>query len=606
MSTLGSKILLIGPWSADFKEKWGAESIESLAQAERREYDVIFLSITHLEETIFPELYHSWMKKNSSLQLVVDCDPSFPVETLHALRAKFPIDFFAERQNDQDLEKNLIEAASIVQNRKQRELLTQLQIEEAEKLESLQNELEARVEKRAKYLTEIRRKLFVTYERVEAFQKLLMQLPAARTLNDLEKALTDHLSQLFDFQWIRIFLKPEDDEFSQEIHQKLDYQVHRLFLYSGTEKTGSLFFMASQPQAFSKEQSEYLTQVAESVSLTLEAIQEFENLKAIRHQWEKTFESLSEPLLLIDDRYQVVQGNRPYASGTKCHQLLFKREAPCPSCHLGGSFQIRSENQVWEVRGQKIESEPAPVYSHFYRDVTETLELERRWLETSRLIEMGTISSSLAHELNNPLAGLLTFAQMLKADLNPTDSLYPDVAEIERGILKCRDIVQNLLVYARDPSLDPETEVDLIELMNRFVKILEVPTRTKGLRIRSLLSDKQILYRTKPSWLLSVWKTLGLWAVQALSEARLRDPEIRNEILVSLSESATEIQWNLELDADIEEETTPTSFKKILEELNGQLNFEKIRSQTQSSRGDGRGLRAKISFPRDSRLARKP
>ncbi len=603
MSFVDSKILMIGPWNRSFANEWGANSIDQLSAAEDKEYDVVLLSMPDLLEKDFSLAFARWKKRNPFVQLIVECADDFPLDKLHSANQKFPIRQFLSSKNDPKLQNALIECASEVQSLRQVEMLSHLQKEEAEKLVSLQNELEARVEKRARYLTEIRRKLFVTYERVESFQKLLMQLPSARSLSDLELLLTENLSRVFDLQWIKIVEKPEDDAFAHEIRKKLDYQIHRLFLYSGSEKTGSLFLMASQPHAFSKDENDYLLQIAESVSLSLDAIQELENLTAIRHQWEKTFESLSDPLLLIDKDFNVVQSNKKIESEVKpkCYELLFKRTAPCPGCQLGQVFQIQLETSVWEVRGQRIETTPNTVFAHFYRDITENIELQRRWLETSRLIEMGTVSSSLAHELNNPLAGLLTFAQMLKGDLDPQDPLYPDIVEIEKGILKCRDIVLNLLVYARDPSLDPETEVDLVELMHRFIKILEVPTRTKGLKIKSLLSDKPIIYKTKPSWLLSVWKTLGLWAVQALEKVRAQDPSIRNEILVSLSESATEIQWNLEVDADLIEEQTPASFKKILEELHGELIFERVHS-----RGDGRGLRAKISFPRETRPARKP
>jgi hypothetical protein len=601
MPIVESRILMIG-WPQSSAEKWGARAISKLSEADQRTYDVIVLSIQNLADLKFGEYYQAWKQKSPFLHLIVDCPDSFSVHELHNLNSKFAISRFINSKNEVEIEEAIIQSTSEVQSLRQKEVLSELQNQESEKLESLQNELEARVEKRARYLTETRRKLFVTHERVEAFQKLLMQLPSARSVQDLESLLTENLSRVFDLQWIKIVLKPEDDSFSQEIRKKLDYQVHRLFLYSGSEKTGSLFLMASQPQAFSKDENDYLLQIAESVSLSLDAIQELENLSAIRDQWEKTFESLSDPLLLIDQNYNVVQSNKKIESDIKpkCFHLLFKREEPCPGCKLGQVFQTQIGNSTWEVRGQKIESGRNTVYAHFYRDITESIELQRRWLETSRLIEMGTVSSSLAHELNNPLAGLLTFAQMLKADLNPQDPLYADVAEIEEGILKCRDIVQNLLIYARDPSLDPETDVDLVELMNRFIKILEVPTRTKGLKIRSLLSDKPIIFKTKPSWLLSMWKTLGLWAVQALDKARVHNPNLRNEIIVSLSESGSEIQWILEVDANIVEEQTPASFKKILEELHGRLLFERVYA------ADSRVLRAKISFPRDSRLARKP
>ncbi len=615
MSPVESQILMVG-WEQSAADKWGAHAAAQLNSPKTLGYELLVAPIHHLQDPQFLEAYSKMKLDNPFLQLIVSCPSDFPVNRLHQLYSQFSISQLIEPENDQQLEKAILQSSSEAQLLRQKEMLTNLQMEEAEKLTSLQNELEMRVEKRARYLTETRRKLFITHERMEAFQKLLMQLPSARSVQDLEELLLHNLSRVFDLQWIKIVLKPDDDSFSQEIRTKLDYQIHRLFLYNGPEKMGSLFLMASQPQAFSKDESEYLLQIAESVSLSLDAIHELENLLAIRDQWEKTFESLSDPLLLIDQNYQVVQSNIKAGASTpsKCHELLFKRETPCPGCQIGQVFQIQVANQTWEVRGQKIENSPQTIFAHFYRDITESLELQRRWLETSRLIEMGTISSSLAHELNNPLAGLLTFAQMLKSDTSPEDPLYTDILEIEKGILKCRDIVQNLLVYARDPSLDPEKDVDLVELMHQFIKILEIPTRTKGLKIRSLLSDKPILFKTKPSWLLSVWKTLGLWAVQALEKARTQDPSLRNEILVSLSEGPTEIQWIIEIDSLEAEEQTPLSFKKILEELHGHLVFEQVLSTSRISmaeknslsRGDSRGLRAKISFPRDSRLARKP
>lgn len=604
MPALNSRFLFLGSWPSHLIEKWGGLHFENPTEKEEASnltfVDVVIANIENLRNQNFQKLFSYWKKKNPFLQMICVLDSKCSLQEVHEFNQNYHFKKLLNHCEDPQLETYLLQLLSKSQELNQIEQLSFLQNEQSEKLEALQNELEKRVEKRARFLSETRRKLFVSHERMEAFQRLLVQLPSAQNIEDLEKLLNENLSRVLSLQWIRILPQPDDENFLIDIRDKFDYQVHRLFLYDKNEKTGSLFLLGSEAKVFSKEENEFLQQVTESVSLRIESLMELDQLKLIKKQWQKTFEALTDPLLLIDSNYQVLQSNRSL-EGQKinCYQLLFNRESPCVGCRLGQVFQTQQNKQTWEVRGQTIET--GKVYAHFYRDVTNEIEMQKRRLETSRFVELGTISSSLAHELNNPLAGLLTFAQMLRMDLKDNDPIKPDILEIEKAVLKCRDIIQNLLLYARDPSLDPVQSLDLVDLMQKFVKILEIPSRSKGLKVKALLSDKPIYFETRQTWLLSVWKSLGLLALQVVEEARKKDPTVRNEIIVSLSESANQLQWNLEVDTELktESEMNPvlTSFEKILTELECELSFERVHS---------RGTRAKITFRRDSRLARKP
>lgn len=604
MPAMNSRFLFLGSWPPHLIEKWGGlhfdNPIEKDEASQLRFVDVIIADVTSLKKKDFQKLYANWKKKNPFLQMICVLGKQNQLSELHELHQNYHFKKILNDCEDPQLETYLLQSLSRSQELNQIEQLSFLQNEQSEKLEALQNELESRVEKRARFLSETRRKLFISHERMEAFQRLLVQLPSAQNTEDLEKLLNENLSRVLSIQWIRILPRPEDENFLIDIREKFDYQVHRLFLYDKNEKTGSIYLMGSEAKIFSKEENEFLQQVTESVSLRIEALLELDQLKLIKKQWQKTFEALTDPLLLLNSNYQVLQSNRSHeGQSIHCYRLLFSRETPCSGCQLGQVFQTQQNKQTWEVRGQTIET--GKVYAHFYRDVTNEIEMQKRRLETSRFVELGTISSSLAHELNNPLAGLLTFAQMLRMDLKDSDPIRPDILEIENAVLKCRDIIQNLLLYARDPSLDPVQSLDLVDLMQKFVKILEIPSRSKGLKVKALLSDKPIYFETRQTWLLSVWKSLGLLALQVVEDARKKDPTVRNEIIVSLSESADQLQWNLEVDTELnsESEMNPvlTSFEKILTELECELSFERVHS---------RGTRAKITFRRDSRLARKP
>ncbi len=83
------------------------------------------------------------------------------------------------------------------------------------------------------------------------------------------------------------------------------------------------------------------------------------------------------------------------------------------------------------------------------RDVTENKNLERQLVNAEKLASLGTLAAGVAHEVNNPLGVILGFTDILlrKADKNSQD--YEDLKTIERQGLHCKEVVENLLSFAR-------------------------------------------------------------------------------------------------------------------------------------------------------------
>src|SRR5690606_2311847 len=126
--------------------------------------------------------------------------------------------------------------------------------------------------------------------------------------------------------------------------------------------------------------------------------------------------------------------------------------------------------------------EPA-VFVNLYHDITKQLKMERQIMESTKLAELGTIGSSIAHELNNPLGGILSFTQLIKMDMSPDHPLYPDIVEMEAGVQRCKEIVQNLLGFTRNPNIDQEDDINLWEVMQRALKIVELQTKSLGVEV---------------------------------------------------------------------------------------------------------------------------
>ena len=81
-------------------------------------------------------------------------------------------------------------------------------------------------------------------------------------------------------------------------------------------------------------------------------------------------------------------------------------------------------------------------------DITERKQMEEQLIVTDRLASIGELASGVAHELNNPLTGVIGFSKLL-LDKNINDDIREDVAIIHHEAVRAAEVVKNLLTFAR-------------------------------------------------------------------------------------------------------------------------------------------------------------
>jgi two-component system NtrC family sensor kinase len=128
---------------------------------------------------------------------------------------------------------------------------------------------------------------------------------------------------------------------------------------------------------------------------------------------------------------------------------------------------------------QFSEYELAHLSSAYNRMIDAIYERDCRIKETARnqiahsekLASLGRLASGIAHEINNPLTGILTYSSMLKEDLEGTGYI-DDLQIIIDETMRCRKIVRGVLDFARETRLEKQP-LDLNKALVTAVRIIE-------------------------------------------------------------------------------------------------------------------------------------
>jgi PAS domain S-box-containing protein len=113
-----------------------------------------------------------------------------------------------------------------------------------------------------------------------------------------------------------------------------------------------------------------------------------------------------------------------------------------------------------------------------FRDMREILQMRKdleevhlQLVESERIASIGRMAAGVAHEINNPLSGILIYAELLKQNLKDFPQHLKDTEEIIRQTLRCKNIVSDLLEFSR-PSVGKITSFSLAELMDKTLDLL--------------------------------------------------------------------------------------------------------------------------------------
>jgi two-component system, NtrC family, sensor kinase len=170
---------------------------------------------------------------------------------------------------------------------------------------------------------------------------------------------------------------------------------------------------------------------------------------------------------------------------------------------LGYQIEVRSEDELGELAcsfngmSRQLQAEHnenvAWTRTLEQRVDQKTRELKRAHehaLHTEKMASIGKMAAVLAHEINNPLSGILTYAKLLRkwigqddAPQNRRQDIFESLDLIASESRRCGDLVKNLLTFSRTTPMNLQP-TDLNQVIGRSLRLIQHQLDLAGIQVQ--------------------------------------------------------------------------------------------------------------------------
>ena len=277
-------------------------------------------------------------------------------------------------------------------------------------------------------------------------------------------------------------------------------------------------------------------------------------------------------IVILKTDFTIVETNDAYLKAVKkskeevigkyCYKISHGLEVPCSSSHpelkcpmvetlrTGISAHVIHEHSVpggqptycnmvtYPLRNREGEIDRV---IEVWRDLTE--EISNRWekrvkelksdfqklIQKDRMISLGKLAASCAHEINNPIQGLLTFTGLMQEILAQRKPIDEDLEKFKkhlsimsRELERCGNIVSGLLSFSRETSIEFKN-VDLNRVLEAVINLTRHTMELRNIDLVAQLSPALLMVYGNDNRLNQCFFNLVFNAIEAMPEGgRLR------------------------------------------------------------------------------------
>ncbi len=199
-------------------------------------------------------------------------------------------------------------------------------------------------------------------------------------------------------------------------------------------------------------------------------------------EWQSTFDGLRDPICIFDLDKNILRSNHAFkalVNGTEVSDLLLKSNDPKVQSESGRGIilseakglslhantltqrRIHFKDKEFEIYSYPIvvkDKEAPTTFVNYYIDITKKQSLKSKMLQGEKLAIIGQLAGNISHELNNPLTGIKSLADLIARDPNCDRQTKNDLMEISVATDRCQRIIDNLMMFSND-KIRPERKV---------------------------------------------------------------------------------------------------------------------------------------------------
>jgi two-component system NtrC family sensor kinase len=269
------------------------------------------------------------------------------------------------------------------------------------------------------------------------------------------------------------------------------------------EVLGSLIVASSNQNAYHQADLRFVQHLADQLSISIQNSRLYKQVSRAKKEWEETFKAVTDPILLIDTDYNVLQHNDRLpdelkeawerAVSNKCFNRLKGRKEPCRDCpvqHVKRSHKPFF-HRLQTPAGILLDMSYYPVFNEenqlvactvLMKDVTQKTKIEAQLVHSAKLAAIGEMAAGVAHELNNPMTVIIGTAQMLLKSLPDESDDKELLGDIVNCGLRCKRIIQNLLIFSRQDQA-PVSDTDINAEVQRVLGLIRYQINRSQIRI---------------------------------------------------------------------------------------------------------------------------
>ena len=260
----------------------------------------------------------------------------------------------------------------------------------------------------------------------------------------------------------------------------------------------------SRERRFTDEEILRAEALAHQAAIALGNAELFQVVSRSQREWETTFDAMQDCVSVHDTTGKVIRANVALARrlktipqkviGRYCSEIYDPEGSSSKLCHHTSSLKSEAtivEELALPVMDGVFQVSVSPWYDknnrlagsiHVAKDISNERQLQQQLIQSEKLSAIGELISGIAHELNNPLTGVMGYSQLLQLRKDLDDRAKDNLLKINNLALRCQKIVQNLLSFARKQK--PErTFSDINEILEKTVELRSYELQVNNIEI---------------------------------------------------------------------------------------------------------------------------